>query len=311
MSPQYRRSHTLPSLEPEVYARILDGVSDGVYVTDRDRRILYWNKACEEITGYPAERAVGTCCFDNLLVHVAARRRELCTDGCPVAATFTDGEPREAEVLLHHAEGHRVPVRVRPQPLRLSTGEMVAVVETFDSIEEKMAALEEVRELKRLAYVDCLTGIGNRRLLAEQLDLRGAEAERCGWYLGVIMMDIDLFKNINDTAGHEVGDLVLQMVARTLRASTRSFDVVGRWGGEEFVALVVSVDLTELERIAERYRVLVEKSALTTDGGNINVTISEGATLVQEGESPRAAFARADHLMYLVKQAGRDHLTVG
>jgi PAS domain S-box-containing protein len=209
MPPQDHHPHTWQGLEQEAYARVLDGVSDGVYVTDRERRILYWNRACEEITGYPAERAVGTCCFDNLLVHVDAGGRELCNDGCPVAATLIDGEPREAEVFLHHAEGHRVPVRVRTHPLRSSTGEIVAVVETFDSIAEKVSALEQIQQLKRLAYVDRLTGIANRRFLEEQLGLRAAEAERYRWRLGVIMMDIDLFKDVNDTAGHETGDLVL------------------------------------------------------------------------------------------------------
>ena len=308
------RSHDIPGLGDtgqDVYALILDEVGEGVYVTDRERRIVYWNRGSEEITGYEAKEAVGSRCRDNLLVHVDADGRALCDDGCPMAATLADAEPREVEVFLRHRLGHRVPVRVRARPLRSASGEIVAAVETFDSITEKMAALEQIRELEGQAYLDVLTGIANRRFLEDHLVVRSAEAERYGWGLGLIMMDIDKFKVFNDTYGHHTGDLVLQMVARTLRSATRSFDTVGRWGGEEFLAVVANMTPPKLERIANRYRNLVEKSESTVSGEAIHVSISAGATIVREGEDHLEALARADDLLYTSKRQGRNQVSIG
>jgi diguanylate cyclase (GGDEF)-like protein/PAS domain S-box-containing protein len=297
------------ALGPEAYAAILEGVSEGVYVTDRDRRVLYWNPACEALTGYEANEAVGSHCSDDLLNHVDAAGRPLCLDGCPMAATLDDGEPREAEVYLHHRQGHRVPVRLRTRPIRSASGEIVAAVETFTSIADKAAALEQIRELEGLVYIDALTGVANRRFLEQNLASRIDEAGRYGWTLGLVMIDIDNFKAVNDTYGHEVGDLVLRMVARTLQGATRSFDVVGRWGGEEFVAILANTSADDLARIAERYRALVEKSDLPIDGGALRVTISAGATAAHLGESGSSALARADELLYVSKQQGRNRVT--
>jgi len=159
-------------------------------------------------------------------------------------ATRNDGQPRQAEVYIHHKEGHRVPVRVYIRPLRTSTGKIEGVVQSFVDITDKLAALEQARKLQDLAYLDGLTGIANRRFLEQTLEARLNEAGRYGWALGVIMMDIDHFKAVNDTYGHEAGDRVLQMVARTLRGATRSYDLVGRWGGEEFLAILTSTPLS-------------------------------------------------------------------
>ena len=297
------------ALGPEAYAAILEGVSEGVYVTDRDRRILYWNPACEALTGYGPDEAVGSHCSDDLLNHVDAAGRPLCLDGCPMAATLDGGEPREAEVYLHHRQGHRVPVRLRTRPIRSATGEIVGAVETFTSIADKAAALEQVKELERLVYVDVLTGVANRRFLERNLASRMDEAARYGWTLGLVMIDIDHFKAVNDTHGHEAGDLVLRMVARTLQGATRSFDVVGRWGGDEFVAIVANTSTDDLARIAGRYRALVEKSDLPLNGEALHVTISAGATTALPGESWASALARADELLYASKEQGRNRVT--
>jgi diguanylate cyclase (GGDEF)-like protein/PAS domain S-box-containing protein len=297
-------------LGSSMYRDILEGVSEGVYVTDRDRRILYWNPACEALTGYGPQEALGARCRYSLLNHVDAAGRHLCLEGCPLAATLDDGEPREAEVYLHHREGHRVPVRVRTRPLRSASGEIVAAVETFDSRVDQVAVLEQVKVLERLVYLDALTGIANRRFLEENLAARIEEAGRYGWTLGLVMMDIDHFKAVNDTYGHELGDLVLRMVARTLQGVTRSFDVVGRWGGDEFMAILVNTAADELAGIAERYRALVEESDLPLDGERLHATISAGATILRAGEEAPAAVARVDELLYQSKRQGRNRVAL-
>ncbi|MFH0917073.1 MAG: diguanylate cyclase [bacterium] len=297
-------------LGTDIYQAVLDGVSEGVYVTDRDRRIMYWNPACETLTGYGPKEAVGSRCRDNLLNHVDASGRQLCLEGCPLAATLDDGEPRVTEIYLHHRDGHRVPVRVRARPLRSATGEIVAAVETFSSIADKVAALEQIGRLESLVYLDALTGLANRRFLEQNIASRIDETTRYGWTLGLIMMDIDHFKAVNDTYGHEAGDLMLRVVARTLHGATRSFDVVGRWGGEEFMAILANTTVDDLAGIARRYRALVEKSDLPLGGETLHCTISAGATTVHAAENAASALARVDELLYQSKREGRNRVTV-
>ena len=100
-------------LNEAFYEKLIDGLHDGVYYVDTNRTIIYWNKSCERITGYSRAEVVGRSCKDNLLNHCTESGGELCLQGCPLTATIGDGAPREADVFLHHADGHRVPVRVR------------------------------------------------------------------------------------------------------------------------------------------------------------------------------------------------------
>jgi len=126
----------------------------------------------------------------------------------------------------------------------------------------------------------------------------------------VLFVDIDRFKEVNDTHGHEVGDQVLRMVARTLAASTRTFDILGRWGGEEFVAVLANVEPEELSIIAERSRILVRESSLPLDAGVLSVTVSIGGTLAVEGDTIKTVVRRADRHMYVSKSCGRNRVTV-
>lgn len=290
--------------------QVLDSIGEGVYVTDRDRTILYWNPAAEQITGYSASAVVGTRCCDNLLVHTDSSGKCLCTGDCPLSQTMADGEPRTAEVFLRHHDGYRVSVKVGIRALKSEAGDVIGAVETFHDISEKVSALEQVRELRYLAYLDPLTAIANRRFLLETILSRAEEQERFGWTFGVIMMDIDLFKNVNDEYGHLVGDSVLQMVARTLRGATRSFDLVGRWGGEEFLAIIANADQDILLTISERYRKLVETSYLNLGDDQIQVTISAGGALIRPGEEVPVLIDLADQMLYQAKSLGRNRSCV-
>jgi diguanylate cyclase (GGDEF)-like protein len=125
-------------------------------------------------------------------------------------------------------------------------------------------------------------------------------------------MDIDHFKQCNDMHGHDVGDKVLRMVASTLYYSMRKTDVVGRWGGEEFLAIIYDVtSLEELRSIAEKLRMLVESSRLDVADKSLIITVSVGATLLLPHDTPDAVVRRADQLMYQSKQDGRNRVTVG
>ena len=298
-------------VEATLHADILDQMHDGVYLVDTDRAIRFWNKGAERISGYGAEEVLGTRCSDNLLMHVDDEGEPLCLTGCPLAATIADGAPREVEVYLHHKEGHRVPVHVRAAPLRDSAGRVVGAIEVFSDNSARSAMREEIERFKKLALFDPLTDIGNRRFAEMALTARHDEQERYGWPFGVLLVDIDHFKSFNDRFGHDTGDRVLRMVAQSLAANVRSFDVVGRWGGEEFVVVLEKVDLEELGRRADVLRRLVGTSSLLVDVEPLSVTVSIGGTIARPGEDPSETLKRADGFLYRSKEAGRDRVTCG
>ncbi len=292
-------------------ADLLDHLFDGVYGVDMERRISYWNRAAERISGYASAEVVDHYCYDNLLRHVDADGQELCHNGCPLAATLQDGQPREALVYLHHKEGHRVPVSVRVSPVRHPDGQIAGAVEVFSDRSSFKDMLAELEQLKQAVFIDPLTSVGNRRYGEMQLQTRLYERGQFQTPFGVVFLDIDHFKRFNDTYGHDVGDTVLTMVARTLGNMLRRQDAITRWGGEEFMVIIANADLGVLTRLAERLRVGIERSYLSAGEARLAVTASLGATLAEPGDTPAALVARADRLMYASKTGGRNRVTVG
>jgi diguanylate cyclase (GGDEF)-like protein/PAS domain S-box-containing protein len=299
-------------MEDDFYKEILNSLQDGVYYLDQNRIITYWNRGAERISGYPAEQVIGKSCRDNLLNHVNDHGLELCNEHCPMAATMRDGKPREAYVYLQHAEGHRVPVQIRATPLRDKSGNIVGAVETFNRGVSPEKTERRIRQLKQTALLDPLTAIGNRRHLENRLKTSVLDYEEHHLPFGLLFCDIDHFKNLNDTYGHNVGDRVLRMIAQTLRANIRESDTMGRWGGEEFLVILHNIDVDSLLKIAEKLLALVKNSHLTlSDKKTLFATISIGGTLIRDNDTIDSVVDRADRLMYQSKADGRDRITIG
>jgi diguanylate cyclase (GGDEF)-like protein/PAS domain S-box-containing protein len=292
------------------YREILESVADGVYFVDRERRITYWNRAAAEISGHRSEDVLGTLCPDGGLRHVDADGRLLCHDGCPLTAVLRDGQPREELAFLRHRAGHRVPVRVVVRPLRGETGEIVGAVETFTDVSSEIELRRRSAELERLAFIDELTGLGNRRFAEHQLESALAEQTRHGRRFGLLMADVDHFKAINDAHGHPVGDTVLRDIARHLSEHARTVDRVARIGGEEFGLILVQMDRAGALAVAENLCAAVRSTAVhVADGQPFVVTLSAGvASLPCDGPTAAALITAADKALYAAKSAGRDRV---
>lgn len=288
------------------YKELLDQMSDGVYFVDRDRRILYWNQGATRLTGYEPGEIIGRCCHDNTLCHVDSKGQNLCQDGCPLTASLADGGLHEAQVFLLHKQGWRVPVAVRVQPIRSEDGSISGAVEIFSDDTAQHAARRKTEEMERLAFLDPLTQLPNRRYVEMTLATALNEYQVHKDTFGVLWVDLNRFKPINDNFGHDVGDRALQEVAKTLTGALRGSDIVGRWGGDEFVAIARHVDNNRLEILAERCRALVAQTSLPLNGERaIPLSVSVGAALVTTDDTAEAILRRADHLMYENKMNSR------
>jgi len=164
----------------------------------------------------------------------------------------------------------------------------------------------EIARLKRLNESDPLTLLHNRRHLQDRLPREIQRARRSGNPLSVAMMDLDRFKRVNDTHGHDVGDEVLLELADRLRHVSRASDVIVRWGGEEFFCIFPATSLDQAEQVAERMRLAVCREAFTTSAGPLALTISLGVTGLQPDDDGHAIERRADQALYRAKKAGRN-----
>ncbi len=286
---------------------IIPYLYEGVYVVDRKRKIIFWNEGSERITGYSKEEVINSFCYQNILQHVDSSGKQLCLNGCPLHKTLQDGIIREAHVFLKHKDGHRIPIMVKTLPIYDSEQNIVAAIEVFTDERFQRQIYDENIELKDKLRIDPLTQIANRNFFDFQINKRLEEAKLFSNTFGILMIDIDRFKNINDTYGHLVGDEILKIVAHTLSSNVAKTDLVSRWGGEEFVAIVNVSNKDDLVKVAERLRLLVAASSYKLDDGKtIQVTISIGGTLVTKTDTVKIAIARADENMYYAKRNGRN-----
>lgn len=292
-------------------AAVLAALNEGLYLVDRDRRITYWNVAASELSGFLACDVVGSRCADGVLNHVDAAGHPLCGAHCPLLLTMEDGVSRTARVFLHHKDGDLRPVEVTAVALTDDDGHIVGAAETFRDDGHYRAALARAEDLERLSLHDPLTGVANRRYLDTCMERRFARLAAGGPGFGLLMLDVDDFKAVNDTHGHEVGDRALRTIASTLSFGVGPEDTVVRYGGEEFVVVSEVADLEELAALAERLRRLVSESRVRTGTRSLHLTVSVGLAFVAVGEDAASLLDRADQAMLRAKRSGRDRVVRG
>lgn len=294
----------------QFYKNLLDNLCEGVFYVDTERRITYWNKSAERISGYDHSQMVGNFCFNNTMNHLNEQGELLCHNGCPLAGTLEDGQMRKLEVYLQHAHGYRIPIVIHTAPILDNEGKVIGAVETFSDNKDMFITRKRMQSLSKELEFDKLTGVGSRRSTNECIK-SVLEVHSCAGEIGVLFVDIDHFKLINDTYGHDTGDQVLSSVAQTMRRSLRATDFLGRWGGEEFLLVIYNTDPLQLMNIAEKLRLLVASSKVTLKDAKIGVTISGGMTLVHKNDTSKTLLERVDRLLYESKSKGRNSITFG
>jgi diguanylate cyclase (GGDEF)-like protein len=173
-----------------------------------------------------------------------------------------------------------------------------------------LGKLKLFQETKRLSITDSLTGLYNRRYFYKHLDIEFARSKRYGNAFSVMLFDIDNFKNINDTFGHQAGDIVLQRLAGILKSVSRETDVVVRYGGEEFIVLLPSTSEEEAIALAERIKNTVEKTVINVNNfENVNITLSGGiASFPISASDTKTLLSAADSALYSAKGSGRNKI---
>lgn len=189
-----------------VLQEILDGVSDGVYFVDRDRRIHLWNRGAEEISGFPAKEVVGRCCPDDILQHVDDLGTHLCTAECPLSEAMSSGKYQESEVYLHHRKGFRKPVLVKVKPVYDVDNNLVGAVETFCDNTRVYSAEAEIQRLKSYSLFDPAAGVGNKQFIESQIQSALSPEGSRRVLLAVLHIRLKGLEEIGDRHGAEIGN---------------------------------------------------------------------------------------------------------
>ncbi|APA68337.1 sensor domain-containing diguanylate cyclase [Janthinobacterium sp. 1_2014MBL_MicDiv] len=291
------------------------------FVLDVHGQVMIWNRACEQLTGVPAAEVLGTreagSCFytdqrptlaDLLLagrggdLHaVYAQQQYRGNTGDNLCAENWCDMPRT---------GRRRYLAVDASPIYGNPGELIAVVETLrDMTDEKRAHVE----LERLATRDGLTGLANRRCFDDTLHAEWQRAQRQQQALSLLMVDVDNFKQYNDSHGHQGGDLCLRKVAGAVASELRTNDLVARYGGEEFAVILPNQSLKGAAIVAERIRQRVERLQLPrSKQGGACVTVSIGAATALPGAGTELGqlIHTADCALYRAKHLGRNRISL-
>ncbi len=266
-------------------------------VTDRDGRILAVNAAFTALTGWPAEEALGHS--PSIL---SSGRQDADFYESMWAALETEGHWR-GELWNRRKGGEVFPEHLTIDAVRDASGVITHYVGIFADISERK---QREARLNFLAFHDPLTGLPNRSLCEDRVERAIALARRRAGQIGILMIDLDGFKKVNDSLGHDCGDLILKAAGERLRACLRDSDTVARWGGDEFVVLLPTVDSAAGVRESGMRMFKALRRPYVLAGDEIKLGGSIGAALFPcDGEDAEEIFACADRAMYEVKRTGK------
>jgi diguanylate cyclase (GGDEF)-like protein len=306
------------SLPPQLLALLVDRINAGIVTVDDRMTVLQWNRFMEAHTGRTAAATVGqnlfACCpelprqwLEDKVRTVFQLKAAAFTSWRTRPVLFPVREPGAPDGETMRQDCAFVPLEAEGQVAAVS----IVLLDATDSFRCQRRLDAALTDLAAMSERDGLTGVLNRRKLEQVLDTEFVRAARYAGALSVVMVDIDHLKRINDQLGHLVGDETLRHVAGTILSTLRTTDVVGRYGGEEFLVLLPAVGLDGARAAAERMREAVAESAVPGLARPLHATISLGvATFHPHVSSAAALVAHADQALCRAKADGRDRVGV-
>jgi len=276
----------MPELEElEIFRTILDSLLTGVYLVDRERKIRFWNGAAESITGYHRHEVVGHFSRENILVGCDDLGCALCGAACPLTRVIHEGKPSEAQVFLRHKAGQRVPVRLRAFPIRNRHGSIVCTAVSFE--ESRLTSEMDFHQNNLAAHgcLDVLTGTPNHAFTQSHLRENLAFFDEYHLPFGILCIEVERLPELKATHGRESVDVMLHVVAQTMKHTLRPDGVLGRWGENQFLAIVTHCNDAELERLGQSLQKMASSSGIQWWDDMLTVKVAVGRTMVQAGDS--------------------------
>lgn len=268
---------------------ILDQLFEGAYLVDRERTILSWNRAAEDITGFSATDTVGRKCYDDLLVHVDEQGKRFCKGQCPLERSTKDGKSYEVAMFLRHKQGHRIPVQVRSIPLIDEQGVIQGAMEVFTRGGPAMKE-NQLADLARRAFIDADTGLLSREYIGNKLkSLLLLEVPGEKNTFGLVFIELENLRQLNDALGLAAGTEAIKLVARLLKETINAGDILARWAGGVFLVVTNFDRKSVLLNWASKIKAVVEKSQLKENQSS-ELRICIGGTIAKVGDDVAEAY---------------------
>ncbi len=287
--------------------RLLDTLTDAAVYLDVDGQVLHWNRAAERLTGLPSASLTHRRWTPELMGLRAENGEPLNAENCPLQQTCRTNSQFTARLQAQHVDGRIIVVNFTGIPVFAGKGNLSGVILLVRDASDQANLEQRVQSLHVIASQDNLTKVANRAEMDRQLPEFLDSHVQAGLPGSLIICDIDHFKRINDTHGHQAGDEALVTFASVLRECSREGDLVARYGGEEFVLLCAGCDNPAATARAEEIRKAIEQTPVPALNGN-TMTASFGVTEHQSGDNPMTFLARADRALLTAKSAGRNRV---
>jgi diguanylate cyclase (GGDEF)-like protein len=305
------------------YVQLMDHLSIGVVVINHSLDILFWNRWMTEHSMLSSEEAMGKpICelFPTLLDKGFIRKaNNVFKLGHPAFFTHKVHQymfPFHTTRSYIDTNLNKMQQTVILSPLKDEEGVtkqiLISVFDITDWVVYQEQLVRSKSELERLSQIDDLTQIANRRSVMEKLETEITIHCRKKRPLAIALIDIDFFKNVNDNHGHQCGDYVLTEMAKVLGSNLRGYDVLGRYGGEEFILILPEATEEQVFMICERIRQRVEKNIFNYESEDLKLTVSIGIALktAEEQTTSETLFRVADDCLYKAKESGRNKLVI-
>lgn len=293
-------------------SQILDTVNIGIVVLDRELTVKYWNRWMESHSGISSQKIIGASIFDFF----PTLKNQKFLRGCKSVLAF--GNFSFFSQKLHRflfpfkldssfeSRFEQMQQSCSMGPLRGEDNTVTALYLTVQDVTE-LASYEH--RLLEMNMKDGLTGVYNRRFLEKRLKEEFERHVRYSTKFSIIMFDIDFFKKVNDTYGHQCGDFILKSVSAKIASMIRKTDFLARYGGEEFCCLLPETDLCSAVILSERFRTEIEEQQNVFQGISVKVTISLGVSeMKKEYGSMELLMKNTDEALYAAKRTGRNRV---
>ena len=283
------------------FRSISASANDAIIMLDNDEKVTYWNKSAENIFGYLREDTEGKN-IHNLIIPERYRKKHL--EGFEKFKATGTGNiiGKMVEVEAIRKDGSEIPIELSLSAVTIN-GKWNAVGIIRDITVRK----QQEEEIKQLAETDFLTNIYNRRIFLRFLEAEIYKAKRYSREFSLIMFDIDHFKAVNDTHGHDAGDYVLKTIVDVIKRNIRVSDIIARYGGDEFIIIQPEITIEGAKVYAEKIRTLVEQNNFDKVK---RITISIGVTMIKENDTVSGILKRVDEALYKAKDNGRNRVEV-
>jgi diguanylate cyclase (GGDEF)-like protein/PAS domain S-box-containing protein len=305
---EYERAEAPADPTPSLFEKkLIDNMHDGVVFVDSQSTILLWNTGVERLTGVSGAAACGRTLLPNLMDMCNGREQRIANEDCPVAHAIATGVQWLGRVSIMGRQGRHVAVDLHAIPVRSNDGAIHGATVLLHDVSSETSLEEKCQALHAQVAKDPMTQVANRAEFDRMLNNFVAAHQESNLPCSLIMSDLDHFKSINDTHGHQAGDMAIITFASLLKTMCRSGDLVARYGGEEFAILCADCTNAAAARKAESIRqALADIKHSSLD--NASFTASFGVTELQTGDTPETMLRRADRALLQAKDQGRNQV---